>query len=62
MGFKKARQQAGLTARQAANCLGVSIQNVYNWEANSYYPETERLKEIAKLYGCTVDELLKEKE
>lgn len=59
MGFKTARENAGLTARQVANQLGVSIQTVYNWEARSYYPEKDRLLDIAKLYGCTVDALLR---
>lgn len=58
MGLKEARKRAGLTAREAANALGVSIQNVFNWESGSYLPPTKRLPEIAKLYGCTVDELL----
>lgn len=58
MGLKEARKRAGLTAREAANALGVSIQNVFNWESGSYLPPAKRLPEIAKLYGCTVDKLL----
>lgn len=59
MGLKEARKRAGLTAMEAANALGVSAQNVYNWEAGSYYPAKTRLWELARLYHCTVDELLK---
>lgn len=60
MGLKEARKRAGLTAREAALSLGVTFQNVYNWENGSYLPPTKRLPEIAKLYGCTVDELLRD--
>lgn len=58
MALKEARKRAGLTARDVANALGFSLQNVYNWESGSYLPKTKHLTEIANLYGCTVDELL----
>lgn len=58
MGLKEARKRAGLTAREVATSIGVSFQNVYNWEAGSYLPEAAKLKDLARLYGCTVDELL----
>lgn len=59
MRLKEARRRAGLTANQVATALGVSTQNVYNWEADSYYPAKDRLLELAKLYRCTVDDLLR---
>lgn len=58
MGLKEARKLAGLTAAEVGRAVGVSVQNVYNWEAGSYLPEAARLKQLARLYGCTVDELL----
>lgn len=58
MGLKEARKRAGLTAAEVGRAVGVSAQNVYNWEAGSYLPEAARLKQLARLYGCTVDELL----
>lgn len=58
MGFRSAREAAGLTVQQAAQALGVSIQALYQWERVENYPEGRRLKEIAELYKCTVDELL----
>lgn len=58
MGLKEARKRAGLTAREVGRSIGVSFQNVYNWEAGSYLPEASKLRDLAKLYGCTVDELL----
>ena len=58
MGLKALRKRAGLTAREVANTMGVSFQTVYNWEAGSYLPEAAKLKGLAQLYNCTVDELL----
>lgn len=58
MGLKEARKRAGLTAVEVGRAVGVSAQNVYNWEAGSYLPEAARLKQLKMLYGCTVDELL----
>lgn len=58
MQLKEMRKRAGLTAREVALAMGVSFQNVYNWEAGSYLPETAKLMDLARLYGCTVDELL----
>lgn len=58
MGLKEVRKRARLTAREVAREIGVSVQNVYNWEGGSYLPEAAKLKKLAKLYGCTVDELL----
>ncbi len=58
MALKEMRKKAGLTAREVATAVGVSFQNVYNWEAGSYLPRTAQLSTLAKLYGCTVDELL----
>ena len=58
MRLKEMRKRAGRTAKDVALAMGVSFQNVYNWENGSYLPPTKRLPEIAKLYGCTVDELL----
>lgn len=58
MALKEMRKKAGLTAKDVATAVGVSFQNVYNWEAGSYLPRAGQLSTLAKLYGCTVDDLL----
>ena len=60
MGFKQARINAGLSVRQVMKVLNVSDAAVYQWETGIYLPSAKRLTEIAKLYGVTVDELLKD--
>lgn len=62
MGFRSARIKAWLSALQAADALGVTDAAVYQWETGAFLPNAKRLADIAKLYHCTVDELLKKDE
>ncbi len=58
MRFKEAREKVGLSVKDAAARLGVSITSIYYWETDTYVPESKRLPEIANLYECSVDYLL----
>ncbi|MBR5878587.1 MAG: helix-turn-helix transcriptional regulator [Akkermansia sp.] len=58
MGFRKARIAAGLSVAQVMEALKVSDAAVYQWETGVTHPSIKRLPEVAKLYGCSVDELL----
>lgn len=60
MGFYKARKAAGLTQIQAAKLLGVTDATISQWEHGETKPKTSRLANVAKVYCCTIDELLKE--
>lgn len=60
--FKEMRVRAGKTVLEAARALNVSPQAVYRWEDGTYPPSTKRLLEIAALYDCKVDDLLKEEQ
>ena len=60
MSFVKCRKAAGMTQMEVGKRLGVSDAAVCQWEKGETLPAAGRLLEIAKLYGCTVDELLKE--
>lgn len=57
-----ARKRAGLLQRQVADALGVSMGTVAMWDTGRNKPRADMLPKIAKLYGCTVDELLREDE
>ena len=59
MSFKKARLAAGLSVAQVVKALSVSDAAVYQWEIGITTPNAKRLPEIAKLYGVTIDELLR---
>lgn len=44
----------------AAKALGITDAAICQWEKGETLPSAKRLNKIAALYGCTVDELLKE--
>lgn len=60
MSFAKARKAAGLSVAESARRLGVTPAAICQWESGETFPDGRRLQEIAKVYGVTVDELLKE--
>lgn len=62
MTMSYARRRAGLLQRQVAEALDVSLGTVAMWDTGRNNPRADMLPKIAKLYGCTVDELLREDE
>lgn len=62
MTLKERREAAGLTTAQVAKKLDVTASAVYNWEYGYNGIIRKYQKRLARLYGCTVDELLKEDE
>lgn len=59
MSFRSARLAAGLSVQQVTEKLNISDAAVYKWETGQQNPRVSRLPEIAALYGCTLDELLR---
>ena len=60
--IKEAREKAGLTQQDLANELGVGQSTVAMWETQKSLPRTDKLPALAKIIGCTIDELLKKEE
>ena len=60
--IKEAREKAGLTQQDLANELGVGQSAVAMWETQKSLPRTDKLPALAKILGCTIDELLKKEE
>lgn len=58
MSFLSARLKAGLSQAAVAEHLGITAASVCQWETGKNLPRTALLRDIASLYGCTVDELL----
>ena len=56
------RKNMGLTQEELAEKIGVSRQAVSKWERSEASPDTDNLIELSKIYGVTLDELLKGKE
>ncbi|TLQ49309.1 helix-turn-helix transcriptional regulator [Ruoffia tabacinasalis] len=55
--LKALRQQAGLTTRDVANYLDVGHAIVAKWEKSKANITDERLEELAKYYGVTIEDL-----
>ena len=60
MAFRVKRTMAGFSQVEVAKILGVSNTTVSMWEAGKSAPRADMLPLIAKLYNCTVDELLEQ--
>lgn len=54
----EARKNCGLTQGQVAEKLYITTQSVSSWECGNSIPDTEKLPELAELYGVTTDWLL----
>lgn len=60
MGFRRSRLLAGKTVEDVKKALNVSGVTVWLWETGKNKPQADKLLQIAKLYGCTVEELLQD--
>ena len=56
--LQELRKKKGLTQEELARSLYVSRTAISKWESGRGYPGIDSLKEIAKFYGITIDELL----
>jgi len=58
--LKKARLRAGLKQQQVADHLGVTRSSVSQWEQERHRskPTYHHLKELAALYGVSLDDLI----
>ena len=48
----------GLTQDEAARRIGVHRVSLANWENGECKPSSENLVKLAKLYGCTMEDLV----
>ena len=58
--LKQHRLECKMTQEFIAETLGVSRQAVSKWESGASDPSTTNLMALAKLFGVTAEELLKE--
>ena len=54
------RKRLGLSQEALGECLSVSRQAVSKWENGTSDPSTSNLLALAKLFGISAEELLKE--
>ena len=62
MSFLSARRKAGFSQMAVAKEMGISDAAVSMWETGKTRPRAAILSKLAKLYGCSVDELLSDDE
>ena len=60
MNVKAIRESKKMTQAEVAKNLNVSRTTVTMWETGESRPRAEKLIQLAKLFNCTVDELLKD--
>lgn len=60
--LKRARLLKGLTQKELADLLGVSIVSVSKWESGKGRPKARRLNEVASTLNISIQELLDETE
>lgn len=57
--IKNLREATGKTQKEIASYFNINISTVAKWETGESLPRADKLPELAKILGCTVDELLR---
>lgn len=60
MKIKDFREKRNKTQTELAKDLGVSQQAIAMWETGTNKPRANKLIQLARILGCTIDELLKD--
>lgn len=56
--LKAARVNAGLTQKEAAQSIGVSVATIKNWESGANIPAWDKVLEIEKAYKWPADSII----
>ena len=57
MRIRELREASGLTQKQVAENMGVLTSAVSNWEAETALPRARQLPQLARVLGCSIDEM-----
>lgn len=57
MRIKELREAANLQQKQAAAHMGVFQSAVSNWESETELPKVRELPRLARVLGCSIDDL-----
>ncbi len=58
--IKELREELGVSQNELASRVGVGQSTVAMWENNTNLPRADKLPEIAKVLGCTINDLFGE--
>ncbi len=56
--FREIRKDRKMTQQQVADALGITRQAYNHYESERRKPDTNTLRAMAAIFGCTIDELL----
>ncbi len=62
MKIKGLREAAGLSQLQVADSMGVVQSAVSSWESEVALPKARQLPLLARVLGCTIDDLYEDTE
>ena len=60
--LKTMREKKGFRVKEVSDKLKISRITLWQWENGKRTPSVESLAELAKLYDCTIDDLIDDKE
>lgn len=55
--IQRYRRRLGLTQYQLAHKIGVTYQAISKWETGRGTPDISLLPELARVFGCSIDDL-----
>ncbi len=55
--IRELREARAWTQMELAGQLNVSLATVYNWERGKYEPRVSQFREIARLFGVSMDDI-----
>lgn len=61
-GIKIMRERAGITQKKLADEMGIVQSTVAMWESGENVPRADKLPNLARVLGCTVDDLFRDSE
>lgn len=56
------RRAAGLSQTELGKEMGVAQNGVSQWETEVALPRTRQLPQLARIFGCSIDELFEKTE
>lgn len=60
--IRQRREELKLSQEQLAEILGIDRSAVAKWETGKAMPTADKLPELARILGCTIDDLFKTEE
>lgn len=62
MNIRTARESKNMTQSDLANALKLSRTTIAMWETGGSMPRADKLPDLARLLGCSIDDLFQREE